>query len=182
MPTLVCYSSPMNRSGNTIAKVVIILAAVLLVVFGVAKRVAAPVEEGLLPEAAEETMEEGGVQLEGGESTSPKTVQELPPPPVPPEPSCGAKNSVCESSDDCCGNLGLECQDVRTSDGGRSKRCLPVEVRICRSDCENGTWQSQRSCRDGVAPSDMQRCETFVGSECKTSANEHRNTKECWDT
>lgn len=104
--------------------------------------------------------------------------------PTPSEPTadCGVKNTVCNTSDDCCGSMGLECQEVRTSDGGFAKRCLPVEVNICKSDCKGGVWDDARGCRFGVAPKDMVRCESIVGESCKTSTSDHRNTRECTDT
>ena len=109
--------------------------------------------------------------------------------PVPTPPStdtmaaeCGEKNTVCETSDDCCGAKGLECQDVRTSDGGFGKRCLPVEVMVCRSDCTDGVWGEKRNCKMMVPSTDMVRCEEFIGDDCKISVNDARNDRECQDT
>ncbi len=99
-----------------------------------------------------------------------------------PGETCGQRNAVCETSDDCCGKMGLECQEVRTSDGGFGKRCLPVEVMVCKSDCESDLWSAPRACKKAVPPKDMARCPDFVGTECKTSVHEARNTRECTDT
>lgn len=98
-----------------------------------------------------------------------------------PVATCGEKNAACESSDDCCGAKGLECQPVQTS-SGLSNRCLPVEVMVCRSDCTDGVWGEKRSCKSMVAPKDMPRCQDFVGDSCVTSVNDHRNDRECTDT
>lgn len=96
--------------------------------------------------------------------------------------TCGKKNADCESSDDCCGNMGLECQQVRTTSGGFDWRCMPVEVMICKSECEGSVWGKQKGCKKAVAPLDMPRCQDFVGTECKTSVHEARNSRECTDT
>ena len=97
--------------------------------------------------------------------------------------TCGEKNDDCVTSEDCCGNMGLECQQVRTSTGGFGNRCMPVEVMICKSDCgSDGVWAKQVGCRKAVAPKDMPRCQDFVGTECKTSVHEDRNSRECTDT
>ncbi len=132
-------------------------------------------------EMEENMMEEEMMDKEDMEERVQK--QEIPaantPPPV---AECGTKNAHCESTDDCCGSMGLECQQVRTSDGGFGKRCLPVEVMVCRSDCIDGVWGEKRSCKKMVAPSDMVSCESFVGDPCKESVNNHRNDRECTDT
>lgn len=109
------------------------------------------------------------------------------PPAVPPAfpakevATCGEKNASCDSSDDCCGSMGLECQQVQTS-SGLAKRCLPVEVMVCRSDCKNGVWGEKRSCKPMVAPKDMPKCQDFVGDSCVEGVNNHRNDRECTDT
>ena len=108
--------------------------------------------------------------------------QQIPPSPSEVMAECGDKNTVCETSDDCCGAKGLECQDVRTSDGGFGKRCLPVEVMVCRSDCTDGVWGEKRNCKKMVASKDMIRCEEFIGDDCKASVNTERNDRECQDT
>lgn len=158
------------RSGNIVVTIVVVVAIILLIVFGVTREAAAPTEDGV--EEIEATEDAEGAEV--------KNVVK----PVMEEKAleCGQKNSECSTSDDCCGNLGLTCQDVRTSTGGFGKRCLPVEVQICRSDCVNGVWAAPRGCRAGVAPEAMQQCETFVGEECKESVNANRNDRECWNT
>ncbi|PIR54142.1 hypothetical protein COU75_02405 [Candidatus Peregrinibacteria bacterium CG10_big_fil_rev_8_21_14_0_10_42_8] len=101
--------------------------------------------------------------------------------PAKPVATCGEKNAECGTSDDCCGAMGLECQPVQTS-SGLSKRCLPVEVMVCRSDCTNGVWGQKRSCKLMVASKDMIKCQDFIGDSCVTSVNDHRNDRECTDT
>ena len=95
--------------------------------------------------------------------------------------TCGEKNAECDTSDDCCGNMGLECKPVQTS-SGLSKRCLPVEVMVCRSDCAGGVWGKMQSCKPMVAPKNMPKCQDFIGDSCVTSVNNHRNDRECTDT
>ncbi len=153
-----------HRPGNKAVKLIVLVALILVIVFAVVNNAKAPSEGEISDEA--DMMEENGNL----------------PPPAAPTAECGAKNSVCETSTDCCGNLGLECQDVRTSDGGFGKRCLPVEVQVCRSDCDGTTWGEPRNCKAMVAPDTMAECESFVGTGCKESVHPDRNTRECWDT
>lgn len=154
-----------NRSGHKAIKLIALIVIALIVVFAIVNSVAAP-EDGEVSNEADTTVENGG-------GTNTVAV---------PTADCGEKNSVCNTSDDCCGNMGLECQDVRTSDGGFGKRCLPVEVQVCRSECVNGKWAKPTNCKALVAPDSMVECESFVGDDCKISVSADRNNRECWDT
>ncbi|MCA9333606.1 hypothetical protein KC963_01005 [Candidatus Saccharibacteria bacterium] len=165
-----------TRPGNKAVKAIIVIALALIIVFAIVNRASAP-SEGEVSDEADTMMEESGMMKDDG-----ATMEKLPPPPTPPTASCGEKNSVCETNDDCCGNMGLECQDVRTATGGFGKRCLPVEVLVCRSECVNGKWAKQTNCKALVAPDSMVSCESFVGTDCKTSVSADRNNRECWDT
>ena len=160
-----------TRPGNKAVKVIVVLAIAFIVVFAIVNRAAAPAREGEVSDEAEMIMEENGANMD-----------KMPPPPTPPTASCGEKNAVCETGDDCCGNMGLACQDVRTSDGGFGKRCLPVEVQVCRSECVNGTWAEPTNCKALVAPDTMIECESFVGENCTIGVNADRNNRECWNT
>lgn len=80
--------------------------------------------------------------------------------------ACGSKNTTCETTRDCCGNLGLTCSPVTLSSGVKSKRCLEDTVLLCRITCESGTWKEPRACRMAAAPQDTPRCTDIAGKEC----------------
>lgn len=104
-----------------------------------------------------------------------------PVPNTPPVADCGQKNAECASSDDCCGSAGLTCQEVRTSDGGFGKRCLPVEQMVCKTDCKDGVWSGTRACKTTVPPAGYTRCEDMVGESCNADG-EGRMSSECIDS
>ena len=174
---------PMNRPALSLAQGLLYTALALLGLFVVGAILMNGDMEGT--EGIEGTEVEGGMDGDSmskaparptGASSAAATA------PAPAE-TCGQKNAECATQDDCCGNMGLECKEVRTSTGDRSKRCLPVEVMVCKSDCgEDGLWGAPRACKTAVAPKDMPRCQDFVGTDCKASVHEARNSRECTDT
>lgn len=165
------------RSGS-IHKIFLILLALVVVIGGVLMATGGGIEN-------EDAMENDAMMEEDAMENDSVDAMKKSVPAVPttsPTASCGEKNAVCDTSDDCCGAMGLECTEVRTSDGGFGKRCLPVEVMICKTDCTNGTWGNARACRKGVAPKGMTRCDAMTGEACKASVHEDRNTQECVKT
>ncbi|PIQ76157.1 hypothetical protein COU78_01200 [Candidatus Peregrinibacteria bacterium CG10_big_fil_rev_8_21_14_0_10_49_24] len=93
---------------------------------------------------------------------------------------CGVKNATCETSSDCCADLGLICSPVIISDGSHSKRCMVNTVLLCNIRCESGTWNTPRSCTMGVAPPDIPHCNDLEGDECKVGENSQHSLRVCY--
>src|SRR3989338_8667970 len=118
--TYLCYTLHMNRPALSLTNGILITALVLIALFIVGGVLSTKTKTDGTAEEGDATSS-AAMERQDGASTA----------------TCGEKNDDCVTSEDCCGNMGLECQQVRTSTGGFDKRCLPVEVMICKSDCGN---------------------------------------------
>lgn len=102
---------------------------------------------------------------------------------LPAEPACGVKNTSCETSSDCCTGRGLECTEVRVSDGSLAKRCLPGEqILVCNVECSDNNWSEPVRCQLQVPPNNVPRCERITGTTCRESVNADRNVRICTDS